>query len=164
MEATKSQALFVASMLLVSFFLLLLLLLPPLAYACADCPPSSKSKSPVVGKPPVIPPPITVPPPITDLPPVINPPPVGGSTLSPTPPPVMNPPPASFPVDRFKVWARVDLFGGRVHIEVGDPAANQFSQMPQGIVDPEDAVCLCAAIKLKLLSLNVYLALQLPLA
>ncbi|XP_042446279.1 36.4 kDa proline-rich protein-like [Zingiber officinale] len=84
--------------------------------------------------------------------PVINSPPVGGSTLSPTPPPVINPPPASFPVDSLKVWARVDLFGGRVHTEVGDPAANQFSQMPQGIVDPEDAVCLCAAIKLKLLN------------
>ncbi|KAG6469727.1 hypothetical protein ZIOFF_070657 [Zingiber officinale] len=84
-----------------------------------------------------------------------------GSTLSPTPPPVINPPPASFPVDNLKVWARVGLFSRRVNVEDGDPAANQYCQMPQGIVDLEAAVYLCTAIKLKLL--NVYLALQLPL-
>ncbi|XP_042452037.1 36.4 kDa proline-rich protein-like [Zingiber officinale] len=97
------------------------------------------------------------------VPPVANPPPIDGSTISPTPPPVISPPPASFPVDGLKVWARMDLFGGRVNIEVGDPAANQCCQMLQGRVDLEAAVCLCTAIKLKLINLNVCLALLLPL-
>ncbi|KAG6467411.1 hypothetical protein ZIOFF_074769 [Zingiber officinale] len=90
---------------------------------------------------------------------------MGGSTLSTMPPPVINSPPASCTADSLKAWAMVELFGGRVNIEVGYPVANQCCKMLQGLVEVQEAtVCLCTTVQLKLLNVvNVHLALQLPL-
>ncbi|RWW38337.1 hypothetical protein BHE74_00056440 [Ensete ventricosum] len=111
---------------------------------------------PPTGKPPVIGyPPVIGNPPIT-FPPVIGRPPGIGA-----PPGTF--PPGTCPVDAIKIGACVDLLGGLVHIVIGDPVVNQCCPLLQGLLELEAAVCLCTTIRLRLLSINIYLPLALQL-
>ncbi|WOG91299.1 hypothetical protein DCAR_0310547 [Daucus carota subsp. sativus] len=121
--------------------------------------------------PPVAIPPVTVPPvlPPGIMPPVLPPmmePPSPGNPIS-CPPPSMSPSPspstAMCPIDTLKLGACVDLLGGLVHIGLGDPTANQCCPIIGGLAELEAAVCLCDTLKLKLLSLNIYVPLALQL-
>ncbi|RWW06055.1 hypothetical protein GW17_00030640 [Ensete ventricosum] len=133
-------------------------------------------KPPVIGYPPVIGnPPITFPP-VIGRPPGIGAPPgtfPPGNTPS-VPSPGTTPPgntpsvpsPGSTttcPVDAIKIGACVDLLGGLVHIVIGDPVVNQCCPLLQGLLELEAAVCLCTTIRLRLLSINIYLPLALQL-
>lgn len=96
-------------------------------------------------------------------------PPGGGSANCPpgtpsTTPPVVTPPPApTCPANSLKIGACVDVLGGLVHGVVGDPAVNKCCPVLGGLLELEAAVCLCTGIRLKLLSLNIYLPLALKL-
>eukprot|EP00252_Welwitschia_mirabilis_P022820 TRINITY_DN6282_c0_g1_i1.p1 TRINITY_DN6282_c0_g1~~TRINITY_DN6282_c0_g1_i1.p1 ORF type:complete len:134 (+),score=16.34 TRINITY_DN6282_c0_g1_i1:87-488(+) len=80
------------------------------------------------------------------------------ATTSPTPPS-----PVYCPINVLKLGACVDLLGGLVHVSLGDPAVNTCCPLIAGVADVEAALCLCTTLKLKLLSLNVYLPLALEL-
>ncbi|KAL1554850.1 Bifunctional inhibitor/lipid-transfer protein/seed storage 2S albumin superfamily protein [Salvia divinorum] len=57
--------------------------------------------------------------------------------------------------------ACVDLFGGLVHIGLGDPAAHKCCPMIAGLIEIEAAMCLCTTLRIKALSLNLYIPLAL---
>ncbi|KAK1273137.1 36.4 kDa proline-rich protein [Acorus gramineus] len=152
--------------------------LPP-TLSCGYCnqPPRNKNphpKPPSVTYPPYTtpphknppfkrPPPVTRPP-VVISPPVINPPP----TYTYPPYTVVIPPPPSPPsstgkcsADVLKLGLCVDVLGGLVHIGLGDPVQNTCCPVLQGLVELEAAVCLCTAIRLKVLNLNIYIPLML---
>ena len=137
--------------------------LPPVITPPITLPPIVKppvTLPPIIGKPPVTVPPVTLPPvigkPPVTLPPVTGKPPSG----KPCPSPPMT---ETCPIDTLKLGACVDLLGGLVHIGLGDPAVNECCPVLQGLVEIEAAVCLCTALKIKLLNLNLYVPLALQL-
>ncbi|MBA0713737.1 hypothetical protein Golax_012753 [Gossypium laxum] len=109
--------------------------------------------------PPVIVPPIPTPPvispPITN-PPVTIPPPSGGGS-SPAPP-TSQP---TCPVNALKLGLCVDVLGGLGHIGLGNPVENACCPVLGGLLELEAAVCLCTAIRLKLLNINIFIPLAL---
>ncbi|XP_057550049.1 36.4 kDa proline-rich protein [Amaranthus tricolor] len=102
-------------------------------------------------------------PPVTGLiPPVLNPP----STPSGKPCAPGTPAPKSkdkCPINVLKLGACVDLLGGLVHVGLGDPAVNKCCPILKGIAEAEAAICLCTALKSKVLDLNVYVPIALQL-
>lgn len=103
-------------------------------------------------QPPVTLPPVTLPPGL--VPPILPP----GTTKPPTKgkPGKSSPSSVTCPVDALKLGACVDLVGGLVHVGLGNPGANKCCHLIAGLVELEAAVCMCTALKLKLLNLNKY--------
>jgi len=111
------------------------------------------------GRPIVSPPPVVVVPPIIVTPPLQPPP-----TIIYPPPttPVFPPPtPKTCPIDALKLGLCLDVLGGLVHVVIGDPLKNVCCPVIQGLVDLEAAICLCTAIRAKVLNLNIFLPLAL---
>lgn len=131
-------------------------LVPPVAGVVPKLPvpPVTGLIPPVAGVIPKVPvPPVTVPP-------VLNPP----STPSGKPCPPGSPGPKAkekCPINVLKLGACVDLLGGLVHVGAGDPAVNKCCPILKGLVEAEAAVCLCTALKTKVLDLNVYVPIAL---
>ncbi|XP_021768451.1 36.4 kDa proline-rich protein-like [Chenopodium quinoa] len=69
--------------------------------------------------------------------------------------------PKTCPIDALKLGLCLDVLGGLVHIGLGDPVKNMCCPVLQGLLDLEAALCLCTAIRLKLLNLNIYIPLAL---
>lgn len=97
--------------------------------------------------------------------PPVSPPVVGPPT---SPPPVRYPPPSptspspTCSIDALNLGLCLNVLGGVVHVGVGDPIVHVCCPVIQGLLEVEAAVCLCTAIRLKVLNLNVFapLALQ----
>jgi len=148
----------------------------PMIHACGPCtqpnpppyhkPPSHpKPKHPPHhhgggGRPIVLPPPVVVVPPIIVTPPLQPPPTI--IYPPPTTPPVFPPPsPRTCPIDALKLGLCLDVLGGLVHVVIGNPLKNVCCPVIQGLVDLEAAICLCTAIRAKVLNLNIFLPLAL---
>ncbi|KAG6770993.1 36.4 kDa proline-rich protein-like [Populus alba x Populus x berolinensis] len=129
--------------------------------ACPSCPSPPKPKPPVKPpkvKPPPKPPAVKPPKPETPCPP----PPV-----KPTPP-IVKPPPTppkqeTCPIDTLKLGACVDVLGGLIHIGIGSSAKDECCPLLEGLVDLDAALCLCTAIKAKLLNINLIIPIALEL-
>ncbi|KAB2014229.1 hypothetical protein ES319_D09G210200v1 [Gossypium barbadense] len=117
-------------------------------------PPSKKPPMPPVIVPPIPTPPV-ISPPITN-PPVTIPPPSGGGS-SPAPP-TSQP---TCPVNALKLGLCVDGLGGLGHIGLGNPVENACCPVLGGLLELETAVCLCTAIRLELLNINIFIPLAL---
>lgn len=146
-------------------------------------PPTGHVPAPKTPKPPThvptpaVPAPKTPKPPSGGYPPYTPKPPSGGSPVVPTPsvptpsiptpsvptPSIPSPSDSHCPKDTVKLGACVDLLGGLVHVIIGDPVVNQCCPVIQGLAGLEAALCLCTAIRAKLLNLNIYLPLSLEL-
>ncbi|CBI31905.3 unnamed protein product, partial [Vitis vinifera] len=116
---------------------------------------SPPSNNPPGITPPVVNPPVTIPPPSSTYPPYTG----GGGGL-----PGLNPPPSTSPtcpVNAIKLGACVDVLGGLVHIGLGNPVENVCCPVLGGLLELEAAVCLCTAIRLKLLNLNIFIPIAL---
>uniref|UniRef100_A0A6M2F451 Bifunctional inhibitor/plant lipid transfer protein/seed storage helical domain-containing protein n=1 Tax=Populus davidiana TaxID=266767 RepID=A0A6M2F451_9ROSI len=147
----------------VASLLILLLNLGALltSLACPSCPSPPKPKPPAKPpkvKPPPKPPAVKPPKPETPCPP----PPV-----KPTPP-IVKPPPTppkqeTCPIDTLKLGACVDVLGGLIHIGIGSSAKDECCPLLEGLVDLDAALCLCTAIKAKLLNINLILPIALEL-
>ncbi|GLJ24723.1 hypothetical protein SUGI_0472720 [Cryptomeria japonica] len=74
---------------------------------------------------------------------------------NPVPQPPPAPAPAKFPLDALKVGACVEVLSGLVHIGIGDPIVNQCCPVIEGVLALEAALCLCTAIRAKLLNLDI---------
>ncbi|XP_023529211.1 36.4 kDa proline-rich protein-like [Cucurbita pepo subsp. pepo] len=133
--------------------------LPPIVKPPIDLPPVVK---PPISLPPIVKPPVDLPP----LPPVTLPPVTVPPVLT-KPSPASKPCPPSgketCPIDTLKLGACVDLLGGLVHIGLGDPAVNECCPVLSGLAEVEAAVCLCTTLKIKALSLNIYVPIALQL-
>lgn len=110
-------------------------------------------------------PPTTVPshpphikPPPSTKPPIIYPPPSPPRHPAPYPP---APSPPTCPINALKLGLCLDVLGGLVHVGVGDPVVHVCCPVIQGLLEVEAAVCLCTAIRLKLLNLNIFFTLAL---
>jgi hypothetical protein len=171
MLSSKSKAL---------FFIFKILMLNVITHACGPCiqpnpPPYHKKpshpkhpphhgggggggrgKQPKVSPPPVVVvPPIIVTPPLQPPPTIIYPPPTTPPVF---PPPITQP---TCPIDALKLGLCLDVLGGLVHVVIGNPIENECCPVIQGLVDLEAAICLCTAIRAKVLNLNIYLPLAL---
>ncbi|XP_057419777.1 36.4 kDa proline-rich protein [Lotus japonicus] len=158
------------------FFILKIFMLnalPPIVHACGPCyqphpPPYHHGPSHHHhhkpphhgggGRPKVSPPPL---PPLVIVPPIIITPPV-------LPPPVIYPPPTSpvfppprCPINALKLGLCLDVLGGLVHVGIGNPIENECCPVIQGLLDLDAAICLCTAIRAKLLNLNIFIPLAL---
>ncbi|KAK3010406.1 hypothetical protein RJ639_012893 [Escallonia herrerae] len=51
------------------------------------------------------------------------------------------------------------VLGGLVHIGLGNPVENICCQVIQDLLELEATICLCTAISLKLLNLNIFIPL-----
>ncbi|KAK8918588.1 36.4 kDa proline-rich protein [Platanthera zijinensis] len=129
-----------------------------LSSACPTCPyPTPPSPPPPLPKhsPPPPPPKYSPPPPKYSPPP---PPP----NYSPPPPPqeIPCPPPppeggGTCPIDALKLGACVDVLGGLIHIGIGASPEEDCCPLVQGLAGLDAALCLCTAIKLSLLNINL---------
>ncbi|GLJ24682.1 hypothetical protein SUGI_0472060 [Cryptomeria japonica] len=81
----------------------------------------------------------------------------------PQPPPAPAPAPAKCPLDALKLGACVEVLSGLVHIGIGDPIVNQCCPVIEGVLALEVALCLCTAIRAKLLNLNILVPVALQL-
>ncbi|KAK8941490.1 36.4 kDa proline-rich protein [Platanthera zijinensis] len=91
--------------------------------------------------------------------PALNPPPGDGGgqpAFTPRPPP----PPAKCSLDILKLELCLDVLGGLVNLGFA-PVQSYCCPVIQGLLELEAAACLCAAINLKLLNLNIYIPLAL---
>ncbi|KAH0469117.1 hypothetical protein IEQ34_002349 [Dendrobium chrysotoxum] len=127
-----------------------------LCSACPTCPyPVPPTPPPKHHHPP--PPPIHPPPP----PPKPSPPPPQ-QTPCPPPPKLPSPPPQSTcPIDVLKLDACVDVLSGLIHIIIGQSADEACCPVVKGLVGLDAALCLCTAIKLKLLNISLLIPLAL---
>ncbi|KAL4346650.1 hypothetical protein GQ457_17G021050 [Hibiscus cannabinus] len=165
-----------------TFFILLIFMsvsLPPI-YACTPCtqphpppyhrpqyPGNPKIKhppkhggapkvmppKPPVFVPPITNPPVTIPPPSSPYPPYTG----GGGGSTPAPPSTQP----TCPVNALKLGLCVDVLGGLVHVGLGNPVENACCPVLGGLLQLEAAVCLCTALRLKLLNLNIFIPLAL---
>ncbi|MBA0740425.1 hypothetical protein Gogos_013627, partial [Gossypium gossypioides] len=55
----------------------------------------------------------------------------------------------------------VDVLGGLGHIGLGNPVENACCPVLGGLLELEAAVCLCTAIRLELLNINIFIPLAL---
>uniref|UniRef100_A0A0C9QNJ0 TSA: Wollemia nobilis Ref_Wollemi_Transcript_16266_793 transcribed RNA sequence n=1 Tax=Wollemia nobilis TaxID=56998 RepID=A0A0C9QNJ0_9CONI len=78
-------------------------------------------------------------------------------------PPSGGSPKGKCPLDTLKLGACVDVLGGLVHVVIGDPVVNKCCPVVEGVAALEAALCLCTAIKAKLLNLNILLPVALEL-
>ncbi|XP_073002494.1 36.4 kDa proline-rich protein-like [Typha latifolia] len=86
-------------------------------------------------KPPIIPPPIVVPP--------------------------LIPPPATCSLDILKLGLCLDVLGALVHVGLAKPVEDVCCPVLEGLLELEAALCMCSAIKLKVLNLDIYIPLAL---
>ncbi|KAK1325037.1 36.4 kDa proline-rich protein [Acorus calamus] len=119
-----------------------------IAHACSYCP---TEPPPVVHEPPVVvpkPPTYEYPPtnPVPKRPPVVNP-----------NPPVLPIPQSSCPINALKLDACVSLLSDLVHISIGSQATEACCPVLEGLADLDAALCLCTAIRVKALNVNVVL-------
>ncbi|MQM19183.1 hypothetical protein Taro_052183 [Colocasia esculenta] len=109
---------------------------------------------PVVGPPVVVyPPPAVVNPPMYENPPTR---PSGGV-------PATIPPPSTAgrcSIDVLKLGLCLDVLRGLLHLGIR-PVENVCCPVLQGLLEAEAAVCLCTALKLRILNLNIYIPLAL---
>ncbi|KAJ6921723.1 36.4 kDa proline-rich protein isoform X2 [Populus alba x Populus x berolinensis] len=132
--------------------------------ACPTCPYTPHPKPPK--RPPIKPPKPPVTPPIKPPKPPIKPP-KPPPPVIPTPP-IEKPPPTppkqeTCPIDTLKLGACVDVLGGLVHVGIGSSAKDECCPLLEGLVDLDAALCLCTAIKAKLLNINLILPIALEL-
>ncbi|PKA46672.1 36.4 kDa proline-rich protein [Apostasia shenzhenica] len=130
---------------------------PPTVIPCPPPPPPPKRPPPPPPTNPPPPPPTYPPPP----PPILPPPPPPPPQELPCPPP---PPPAAqgkCPIDALKLDACVDVLGGLIQIGIGPSAGESCCPVVTGLVGVDAALCLCTAIKLKLLNINLLLPIAL---
>ncbi|KAM6584031.1 hypothetical protein CsatB_011033 [Cannabis sativa] len=88
------------------------------------------------------------------------------SPLKPSPPMPTPPSPgskSSCPKDTLKLGVCADLLNGLVNIVVGTPSATPCCSLLQGLADLDAAVCLCTAIKAKVLGINLNVPVSLSL-
>lgn len=85
---------------------------------------------------------------------------IEGNTFCPPPP---ASPATTCPVDALKLGTCIDLLGGLVHGIIRDPVVNKCCPVLRGLLNLEAAICLCTTIKLRLLSIKIYLPLALKL-
>ncbi|KAG0483976.1 hypothetical protein HPP92_012060 [Vanilla planifolia] len=104
-----------------------------LSSACPLCPYPVPSPPPPINSPP---------------PPPTNPPPQGGGTC---------------PIDALKLSACVELLGGLVQIGVGASPTQECCPVLNGLVGLDAGLCLCTALKLKVLNVNIFIPLALGL-
>ncbi|XP_011002408.1 PREDICTED: 36.4 kDa proline-rich protein isoform X4 [Populus euphratica] len=128
--------------------------------ACPSCP------SPPHPKPPVKPP--KVKPPFHPKPPIVKPPKPETPCPPPPAPPIVKPPPTppkqeTCPIDTLKLGACVDVLGGLIHVGIGSSAKDECCPLLEGLVDLDAALCLCTAIKAKLLNINLIIPIALEL-
>ncbi|KAL1813155.1 hypothetical protein DCAR_0625450 [Daucus carota subsp. sativus] len=147
MDSTKLTALLLISMLVIS-----------IANPVLDC--GNCEKTSAHHKPAKIHPPKFVKPPIT-LPPLVKPAKGKPGKLCPSTP--SSPSSTVCPIDVLKLGECVDVLGGLVHVGLGNPIADKCCPLIAGLVELEAAVCLCNALKLKLLNLNLYVPIALQL-
>ncbi|KAJ4705623.1 36.4 kDa proline-rich protein-like [Melia azedarach] len=146
------------------FCLILLLnlstLLSSLACDCSSPPPHLPRSSNCPPPPPPPPPSSNCPPPPhfpnpKSPPPVVKPPP--SPPFAKPPPKVRYPPPfprpQTCPIDALKLGACVDVLGGLIHIGIGSSAKEECCPLLEGLVDLDAALCLCTAIRVKLLNI-----------
>ncbi|KAJ6332388.1 hypothetical protein OIU76_010721 [Salix suchowensis] len=136
---------------------------PPVHPKPPVTPPIKPPKPPVTPKPPTVkPPPTETPCPPPPAPPILPPPkPPVTPPVVPTPP--IEPPPKqeTCPIDTLKLGACVDVLGGLVHIGIGSSAKDECCPVLEGLVDLDAAICLCTAIKAKLLNINLLIPIAL---
>ncbi|CAN1185963.1 Lipid transfer protein EARLI 1, partial [Linum perenne] len=96
------------------------------------------------------------------LPPTFHPPP---SSFSPPPPlPPLPPPiPRKCPIDTLKLGVCTDVLGSLLNLKLGNPPVEPCCSLISGLVDLEAAVCLCTAIKVNLLGINLNVPVSLSL-
>ena len=63
--------------------------------------------------------------------------------------------PATCPKDTLKLGVCANLLNDLAHLVVGTPPKTPCCSLIQGLVDLEAAVCLCTAIKAKVLGINL---------
>ncbi|KAG1362187.1 putative 36.4 kDa proline-rich protein-like [Cocos nucifera] len=71
--------------------------------------------------------------------------------------PAISTPPAKCSFDILKLGLCLDVLGGLVHVGLGKPVENVCCPVLQGLLELEAAVCLCTAIKLRVLNLDIYI-------
>ncbi|KAM0935615.1 putative bifunctional inhibitor/plant lipid transfer protein/seed storage helical [Dioscorea sansibarensis] len=141
------------------------LLIPP-ASACTDCneSPYTRFSSPrhhstTSRRPRRDPPTVVIPPPVVFYPPpVYNYPPYNGGSGINAPP--STPSDQKCSIDVLKIGLCIDVLG-LVHVGLGNPVENVCCPVLQGLLELEAAACLCTAIRLKVLNLNIYIPLVL---
>ncbi|CAA6668640.1 unnamed protein product [Spirodela intermedia] len=67
------------------------------------------------------------------------------------------------PINTLKLGACVDLLGGLIHIGIGPSAADTCCPLLRGLADLDAALCLCTAIRAKVLNINLLLPIALEL-
>ncbi|KAI6707339.1 hypothetical protein NL676_010301 [Syzygium grande] len=107
--------------------------------------------------PPITNPPST--PPSSPYPPYGGGPPGSGGKGGGVPSPPTTP--TTCPINALKLGLCLDVLGGLVHIGIGNPVENVCCPVLQGLLELEAAICLCTAIRLKLLNLNIFIPLAL---
>ncbi|XP_078433526.1 uncharacterized protein LOC144704844 [Wolffia australiana] len=122
-------------------------------------PPSPPPPSPPPPSPPPSPPPPSPPPPY--LPPPSPPKDVPCPRCTPTPTPPT--PVRGCPINVLKLSACVDVLGGLIRISIGRRAADTCCPLLSGLADLDAALCLCTAIRAKVLSINLLLPICLDL-
>ncbi|KAL1547956.1 36.4 kDa proline-rich protein-like [Salvia divinorum] len=136
--------------------------LPPVGIPKLPLPPVGIPKLPLppVGIPKLPLPPVGIPK-VPLLPPVVGTPKGKGKGGCPTP--TTGGKGATCPIDTLKLGACVDLLGGLVHVVLGDPAVNECCPVISGLAEVEAAACLCTTLKVKALSLEIFVPLALEL-
>lgn len=134
---SRAASLFLISLLLTSAAF------PPLASGCDTCTtPRPKKHNPKQRSPPAV-----------TSPPAVFPPPVDDGD-----------PAAKCSVEYIlKLGLCLDALGGLVHVGLGRPAENACCPVLEGLLEAEAAACLCTAIKLRVLNLDIYIPLALQL-
>ncbi|KAM7491240.1 hypothetical protein LguiA_034161 [Lonicera macranthoides] len=67
------------------------------------------------------------------------------------------------PKDTLKLGACANLLGDLVHLVVGTPAKTPCCSLIEGLADLEATLCLCTAIKAKVLGINLNVPVSLSL-
>ncbi|GMH09524.1 hypothetical protein Nepgr_011365 [Nepenthes gracilis] len=82
----------------------------------------------------------------------------------PTPTPSPSPPSsATCPIDALKFGVCANVLSGLLNVTIGTPPKEPCCTLIQGLADLEAAVCLCTAIKAKILGINLNVPLSLSL-
>ena len=87
----------------------------------------------------------------------------------PSPPPPSSvpcpPPPVKkgCPINVLKLSACVDVLGGLIHIGIGGSAADKCCPLLSGLADLDAALCLCTAIRAKVLNIGLVIPIALSL-
>lgn len=91
------------------------------------------------------------------------PPPTPKPTPKPKPSPPTPAPKATCPKDTLKFGVCANVLNGLVNVVVGAPPVTPCCTLIQGLADLEAAVCLCTAIKAKVLGIKLNVPVSLSL-